>query len=142
MAHRVHIGLTPIDDEPDEKPDRLGRELLKIVHDPEMHGKWFAIIDHHQRGYVTQAEGRLSGRVSNRIAGVKDIRGWEARVVDFVEEDGSKRYQLRVRYSPPKQEPLPMTGQVPLGSLAATRQPLPDSVIVGEQEPMKPKEQK
>ncbi len=110
MAHRVHIGLEPIDDEPDEKPDRLGRELLSIVNDPEKHDQWWSVIYHHQRGYVTQAEGRLTGRVANRIAGVKDIRGWEARVRDVVEEDGTKMHRLIVKYSPPAQEPLPMTG--------------------------------
>lgn len=95
-----HIGLEPIDDEPDERPDRLGRELLSIVNDPDKHGRWFRAASGTSRSYLTAAEGRLTGRVAARIAGIPNIDGWQARVRTR-DDNGTEVHELIVKYTPP-----------------------------------------
>lgn len=101
----THIGREPVDDEPDERPDRLGRELIEIRDDPELHGKWWDVLT-ASRSTVLQGIRRLTGKtVPAGVPGLRDVEGWEARLAERTEDSGTV-YKLRVRYTPPKQPAL------------------------------------
>lgn len=89
----------PVDDEPDEKPDQLGRHLLRIQRDHP--GEWREAFESHNRSHAVRIEGCLTGRGAGRIAGVTDITGWQARLVERTEGD-DVLHVVRVRYTPPK----------------------------------------
>lgn len=105
---RVHIGLEPADDEPDERPDRLGQALLDIKGDPANHGRWWTVATAGE-SWVRAALRRLSGKVDPPgVPGMRDLAGWEARMAQV-----DSGWQLRVRYSPAAQDALPLVGVVP-----------------------------
>lgn len=92
-----------IEDEPEEAPTQFGRHLLRIAR--EEPGRWVAAYESDNRGRVVYFEGCLIGRAKGRIPGVRNIEGWEARVVEHdpdSEHDGTW-WELRVRYSGPAQ---------------------------------------
>lgn len=86
----------PVEDEPEEKPDQLGRHLLRIKR--EHPGEWRAVYETPNRATATRIEGCLIGRGEGRIAGVTDIDHWEARLVQRTEKDATV-YEIRARYS-------------------------------------------
>jgi hypothetical protein len=106
-----------VEDEPEEKPNELGRALLRIAR--ENPDQWMAVYESDNRARVVYFEGCLIGRAKGRIAGVTNIDGWEARVV---EHDADKDhgdvvwFELRVRYSGPVQD-----GQQPLPVMESLR---------------------
>lgn len=91
-----------VEDEPEEKPNELGRALLRIAR--ENPDQWMAVYESENRSRVVYFEGCLIGRAAGRIPGVTNIEGWEARVVehdpDAAHED-APWWELRVRYSGP-----------------------------------------
>lgn len=104
----------PVDDEPDEKPDQLGRHLLRIMR--EHPGEWREAFESHNRSHAVRIEGCLTGRGAGRIAGVTDITGWEARMIERHETvDGNEvlMHVVRVRYTPPKAAKAPATDHLP-----------------------------
>lgn len=97
---RVHIGLEPADDEPDERPDRLGQALIEIRDDETKHGRWWVVATAGE-SYVKAAIRRLAGKTDPPgVPGLRDVEGWEARPFPVVVED-KERWQLRVRYTAP-----------------------------------------
>lgn len=89
----------PAPDEPEERPDQLGRHLLKIK--AQYPGEWREAFESHNRSHAVRVEGCLIGRGTGRIAGVTNIEGWEARLVVRHEAD-KELYVVRVRYIEPK----------------------------------------
>lgn len=92
-----------VDDEPEEKPDQLGRHLLRIKRDHP--GEWREAFESTNRSHAVRIEGCLIGRGEGRIAGVTDIAGWEARMIERHEAVDGKdvlMHVIRVRYTPPK----------------------------------------
>ena len=97
----------PVAVEPDEKPTQIGRALLEIAH--EHPNEWrvaFEGREERERRQLVTIEGCLIGRGAGRIAGIPDISGWEARLVEYAEEEGS-RWELRVRFTPPAELDTP-----------------------------------
>lgn len=100
-----------VEDEPVEKPTEMGRHLLRIAR--ELSGQWVAAYESDRRERVVYLEGCLIGRAKGRIAGVTDITGWQARVVehDADADHPTTWWELRVRYdgpTKPGQQPLPV----------------------------------
>ena len=94
-------------DEPIERPNELGRALLRIAR--EHPGEWRVVYESDNRARVVYFEGCLLGRAAGRVPGVTDIRGWDARCVPSDSTDGM--WELRVRYEGPAkdgQQPLPV----------------------------------
>lgn len=85
----------PVDDEPEEKPDQLGRALIRIRR--EFPGQWREVFETNNRSHAVRIEGCLIGRGEGRIAGASDIEHWEARMVSRTEKDQTV-YAIRVRY--------------------------------------------
>lgn len=85
----------PVDDEPEEKPDQLGRALIRIRR--EHPGEWREVYETTTRATAVRIEGCLIGRGEGRIAGASDIEHWEARLVERVEKDQTV-YAVRVRW--------------------------------------------
>lgn len=98
--HRATFLNRPVPDdvEPDQEPDRLGRMLLGIRRDAP--GQWRDVIASTSRSYVRDAVSRLTGTSKYRIAGIPDVTGWEARLIEEPDDDGAMSYVLRVRYTP------------------------------------------
>lgn len=97
----------PVADEPDEKPTQIGRALWQIACDAP--GEWrvaFEGTSEAERRQLTTIEGCIIGRGKGRIAGIGPISQWEARLVQHVEDEGS-RWELRVRYTPPAKIGVP-----------------------------------
>lgn len=98
----------PVSDEPPERPNELGRALLRIAR--EHPTEWRCVYESDNRSRVVYLEGCLVGRAAGRIPGVTDIRGWDARCVE-VEHDGKPLWELRVKFegpAPAGQQNLPV----------------------------------
>lgn len=116
----------PAPDEPEERPDQLGRHLLRIQ--AQYPGEWREAFEYERRETAVRVEGCLLGRGVGRIAGVLDIAGWEARVIDRTEE-GKRVYVVRVRWTPPK-APRVETVVRPDGPSPSERLKLDDDPVV------------
>lgn len=91
-------------DEPPERPNELGRALLRVAR--EHPGEWRCVYESDNRSRVVYLEGCLLGRAAGRVPGVTDISGWDARCVEVETTDGVPLFELRVRY-----EGKPQPGQ-------------------------------
>lgn len=118
----------PAPDEPEEKPDQLGRHLLRIMRDHP--GEWREAYEADRRETAVRIEGCLIGRGVGRIAGVTDITGWEARLVTR-RENQKEVHVVRVRYTPPKAEKDPTMEKLRSGQQVVS-DPDPEPEVAGE----------
>lgn len=90
----------PVEHEPEEKPDQLGRHLLRIK--AEYPDEWRDVYETSNRGTATRIEGCLIGRGDGRIAGADETDHWEARLIERTEPDekGEPKtvYAVRAKY--------------------------------------------
>jgi hypothetical protein len=90
----------PVEDEPEEKPDQLGRHLLRVK--AQYPDQWRDVFETSSRQHAVRIEGCLIGRGEGRIAGASDIEHWEARMIERTEDDGKGGsrtvYTVRAKY--------------------------------------------
>jgi hypothetical protein len=87
--------------EPDERPTELGRHLWQTCH-VEHPGEWREVFETESRQRAVMIEGCLIGRGQGRIAPITDVSGWDARVIERLDDKQNVIYVVRVKFTPPK----------------------------------------
>lgn len=86
--------------EPAERPTELGRHIWQTCHEHE--GEFREVFETEKRELAVRIEGCLVGRGAGRIAPILDLSGWDARMVERLDEDQKPIYVVRVKYTAPK----------------------------------------